>query len=73
MYKSKIFAIHEEIDRIRMVVRKLLYIFLISDRSLGKNREVEDLNNVINSLDLKNMFQTLYFTENNKKQNTKPQ
>lgn len=56
-----------------MVVRKLLYFFKISDRAIGKNRKVEDLNNVINSLDLKNMFQTLYFTENNKKQNTKPQ
>ena len=39
-----------------MVVRKLLYFFfIISDRSIGKNREVEDLNNVINSLDLKNV------------------
>lgn len=37
---------------------------------MGKNREVEDLNYVINSFDLKAMFQTLYFTENNKEQNT---
>lgn len=37
---------------------------------MGKNREVEDLNYVINSFDLKAMFQNLYFTENNKEQNT---
>ena len=63
-YLGNIFAIHEEIDRIRMVVRKLLYFFfIISDRSIGKNREVEDLNNVINSLDLKNVSNSVLHRE----------
>lgn len=47
-----------------MVVRKLLYFFfIISDRSIGKNREVEDLNNVINSLDLKNVSNSVLHRE----------
>lgn len=50
--------------------QEVIVLLEILDRSMGKNREVGDLNNIIDWFDFRDMFPALYFTENKKEQNT---